>query len=238
MAKRRKFLKIAGAGSIVGLAGCSGGGGGDGSDGSSGSDGSDGSDGMDSEDGGDSESEPSMTFGGDGTVDVGLSPSVPQEDLEVQYSPLMDHLGEYLRENFDVSEDLSVEGNVGSNYSAVILGSPVYHGSYSSALKNALDYCGFDELEETTVGLLCVAGGAFPTTTLDHLRSVSRALNAWVLPHQVAIPRARNCFEGDELVDDDVRERVETLGRRTVEYATIEPDPRTLESTQNVGADD
>jgi NAD(P)H-dependent FMN reductase len=121
---------------------------------------------------------------------------------------------------------------------AVILGSPVYHGSYSSALKNALDYCGFDELEETTVGLLCVAGGAFPTTTLDHLRSVSRALNAWVLPHQVAIPRARNCFEGDELVDDDVRERVETLGRRTVEYATIEPDPRTLESTQNVGADD
>lgn len=121
---------------------------------------------------------------------------------------------------------------------AVILGSPVYHGSYSAALKNALDYCGFDELEDTTVGLLCVAGGSFPTTTLDHLRSVSRALNAWVLPHQVAIPTARNCFENGELVDDDVRERIDTLGRRVVEYATIEPDPRTIESTQNVGADD
>ncbi len=121
---------------------------------------------------------------------------------------------------------------------SIILGSPVYHGSYSSALKNALDYCGFDEFENTTVGLLCVAGGSFPTTTLEHLRSVARALNAWVVPHQVAIPKARNCFESGVIVDEDVRSRVETLGVRMVEYANIEPDPRTIESTQNVGADD
>ena len=121
---------------------------------------------------------------------------------------------------------------------AVLLGSPVYHGSYSSALKNALDYCGFDEFEETTVGLLCVAGGAFPTTTLDHLRSVARALNAWVLPHQVAVPRARNAFVDGEPVDDDLAERIDTLGRRLVEYANIEPDPRTVEAVQNVGAED
>ena len=61
-----------------------------------------------------------MTFGGDGTVNFGLSPSVPQEDLEVQYSPLLDHVGAYLRENHDVPSGLSVEGTVGSNYSAVI----------------------------------------------------------------------------------------------------------------------
>ncbi|PSQ42958.1 FMN reductase [Halobacteriales archaeon QS_9_68_42] len=121
---------------------------------------------------------------------------------------------------------------------AVLLGSPVYHGSYSSALKNALDYCGFDEFEETTVGLLCVAGGAFPTTTLDHLRSVARALNAWVLPHQVAVPRARNAFVDGEPVDDDLAERIDTLGRRLVEYANIEPDPPTVEAVQNVGAED
>lgn len=121
---------------------------------------------------------------------------------------------------------------------SIVLGSPVYHGSYSSPLKNALDYCGFDEFEDTTVGLLCVAGGSFPTTTLDHLRSVSRALDAWVVPHQVAIPRAHRCFEDGTIVDDDVRDRVDVLGRRMVEYASIEPDPRTLESTQNVGAND
>ncbi|MEF8809202.1 NADPH-dependent FMN reductase [Natronomonas sp.] len=121
---------------------------------------------------------------------------------------------------------------------AVILGTPVYHGSFSSAMKNALDYCGFDEFENTTVGLLCVAGGSFPTTTLDQLRGVCRALNAWVVPHQVAIPRVRNAFDDGVLVDDDVRERIDTLGRRMVEYANIEPDPRTIEAQQNVGADD
>ena len=61
-----------------------------------------------------------MTFGGDGTVNFGLSPSVPQEDLEVQYSPFMDHIGSYLQDNYQVPSDLSVEGTVGSNYSAII----------------------------------------------------------------------------------------------------------------------
>jgi len=47
---------------------------------------------------------------------------------------------------------------------SILLGTPVYHGSYSAPLKNALDYCGFDEFEKKTVGLLCVAGGSFPIT--------------------------------------------------------------------------
>ena len=121
---------------------------------------------------------------------------------------------------------------------SVLLGTPVYHGSYSSALKNALDYCGFDEFENTTVGLLCVAGGSFPVTSLDHLRSVCRALNAWVIPHQVALPRARDKFDETELIDEGDADRVRTLGRRAVEYADIEPDPPCIESTENIGADD
>ena len=96
MAGRRTFLKIAGVAGATGLAGCTGGSG----DGS--------------------ESEDAMTFGGDGTVDFGISPSVPQEDLEVQYSPFLDHLESYLSENHDVPDDLTVEGTVGSNYSAII----------------------------------------------------------------------------------------------------------------------
>jgi len=121
---------------------------------------------------------------------------------------------------------------------SVLLGTPVYHGSYATPLKNALDYCGFDEFENTTVGLLCVSGGGFPITSLDHLRSVCRSLNAWVIPHQAALPRARNSFDGEEFVDEDAAERVATLGQRAVKYATIEPDPRCLESAENVGADD
>jgi hypothetical protein len=58
---------------------------------------------------------------------------------------------------------------------AILLGSPMYHGSFSSPLKTALDYSGFDEFEETTVGLVVVSGGSFPRPTLEQLRSVTRA---------------------------------------------------------------
>jgi NAD(P)H-dependent FMN reductase len=121
---------------------------------------------------------------------------------------------------------------------AIILASPMYHGSYAAPLKNALDYCGFDEFEGTTVGLLGVSGGSFPLTTLEHLRSVGRALDAWVIPHQAAVPSASEQFEDGEFVDEDMAERVRTLGRRAVQYANIEPDPHSFESEENVGAED
>ena len=121
---------------------------------------------------------------------------------------------------------------------AVILGTPMYHGSYAAPLKNALDYCGFDEFENVTVGLLGVAGGSFPITALEHLRSVCRALDAWVLPYQAAVPRASGSFEGGSFVDADLAERVAVLGRRAVEYSDIRPDPACFESEENVGASD
>jgi NAD(P)H-dependent FMN reductase len=121
---------------------------------------------------------------------------------------------------------------------AIILGTPMYHGSYSSPLKTALDYCGFDEFENKTVGLLAVAGGSFPITALDHLRAVCRALDAWVLPYQAAVPNASGTIEDGEIVDPGVEERVSVLGRRAVEYANIEPDPACFESEENVGAAD
>jgi len=121
---------------------------------------------------------------------------------------------------------------------SIVLGSPMYHGSYAAPLKNAMDYCGFDEFEETTVGLLGVSGGRFPTTTLEHLRSVCRAVNAWVLPHQAAIPAASDKVDDGEIVDEEIEKRVAILGQRVVEYANIQPDPPTFQSEENVGADD
>ena len=119
---------------------------------------------------------------------------------------------------------------------AVLLGTPMYHGSYSGVLKNALDHCGFDEFDGKTVGLLAVSGGSFPVTALEHLRSVCRALNAWVLPHQAAIPRASAAFDGEAFADEGLEDRVLTLGERVVRYAAIEPEPPTFESCENVGA--
>jgi len=120
---------------------------------------------------------------------------------------------------------------------AILLGTPMYHGSYSSPLKTALDYAGFDEFEDTTVGLFAVSGGAFPVTALDHLRAVCRALKAWVMPHDAVVPRARDHIEDGAFVDDRLAGRVDELGRNAVQYAGIAHDCETFEGDQNVGGD-
>ncbi len=106
----------------------------------------------------------------------------------------------------------------------VVWGSPVYHGSYSAAFRNVHDYCGFDEYEDTTVGLLASAGGGTFASTLDHMRITARGVHAWVLPHQVGIRNARDKIEGGEIRDDDIADRVRKLGEQAVEYAFIDPD--------------
>ncbi|MFT4909685.1 MAG: NAD(P)H-dependent FMN reductase [Natronomonas sp.] len=104
---------------------------------------------------------------------------------------------------------------------AIVLGTPMYHGSFSSPLKTALDYSGFDEFEDTTVGLLAVSGGSFPTPALDHLRSVMRALDAWPLPLDVSIPNSHDQVVDDTLVDESLRDRVCRLGTEVVQYTDV-----------------
>ena len=104
---------------------------------------------------------------------------------------------------------------------SVLLGTPNYHGSYSGVLKNALDYCGHDEFEGTTIGLLEVAAGEFPGSALMHLRTVSRTLRAWTLPTEVAIPDSHSIVDENRIKDRDVAERTHRLGRELALYAGV-----------------
>lgn len=115
---------------------------------------------------------------------------------------------------------------------SVVLGSPVYHGSYTSAFRNVHDYCSFDEFEDTTVGLLAVAGGGSYGSTLDHMRITVRGVHGWVLPHQVGIRKAYEQFEDGEFVDEDLEERVRKLGTQAVKYAFLDPDVTSSEADE------
>ena len=58
-------------------------------------------------------------------------------------------------------------------------------------LKNALDLMGFDEFEGKMIGLVGVSGGAMGAfEALNSLRNIGRALHAWVVPEQAAVPEA------------------------------------------------
>lgn len=71
---------------------------------------------------------------------------------------------------------------------AFIIGSPEYHGGYTGALKNFIDYLNSDIFRNKPIGLLVSTGGIKSgINTLNSLRIVFRNLHAQVIPQQVAI---------------------------------------------------
>lgn len=139
-------------------------------------------------------------------------------------------------ENGEVSDATVLQATV-EQADSVLLGTPNYHGSYSGALKNALDYCGRDEFRETTVGLLEVAAGDFAGAALMHLRTVSRTLRAWTLPIEVAIPDSHAVVTDTRIKDHDIAERTHRLGQALTMYAGVANYPETHTRTPGRGTE-
>lgn len=107
--------------------------------------------------------------------------------------------------------------------SALLVGSPEYHGSYPGALKNAIDLVGEDPIRGKMVGLCAVGRGeAGAMNTLNHLRHVFRWMGAWVLPTQVSVPRAQEAFDASgQPVRPGLERELEVLGAEVVRYARL-----------------
>ncbi|MDX1810690.1 MAG: NAD(P)H-dependent oxidoreductase [Gammaproteobacteria bacterium] len=105
----------------------------------------------------------------------------------------------------------------------IILGTPEYHGGYSGVLKNALDLMGFEEFEGKMVGLVGVsAGSQGAAEAVNSLRTVGRALHAWVVPEQVSIPFVDGVFEKTgQCKDENVTKRLESLGRQVARFSFL-----------------
>lgn len=110
-----------------------------------------------------------------------------------------------------------------SDAHGIILSTPEYHGSFSGVLKNALDLMGFQEFEGKMLGLIGVSGGSLGAIdAINSLRSIGRALHAWVIPEQVTIPAAHKKFnESGELTDGSLKERVLEIGRQVARFSYL-----------------
>ncbi len=110
-----------------------------------------------------------------------------------------------------------------SEAQGIILGTPEYHGGVSGVLKNALDLMGFDEIEGKMVGLVGVSGGALGAVhALNSLRTVGRALHAWVIPEQASIPQAWKAFDASGgLKDSGLEKRLREVGRQVARFAYL-----------------
>jgi FMN reductase len=113
----------------------------------------------------------------------------------------------------------------------IILGTPIYHGSFSGVLKNALDLMGFREFEGKMIGLVGVSGGrAGAINALDSLRAIGRVLHAWVIPEQASIPQGWRAFDGNgKLKDAELEQRLMELGRQVARFAYLHSSDQAME---------
>lgn len=120
-------------------------------------------------------------------------------------------------------EDVSKLRREVSQARGIILGTPEYHGGVSGVLKNALDLMGFEEIEGKMIGLVGVSGGALGAVhALDSLRTIGRALHAWVIPEQASIPNAWEVFDDSgTLKDSGLEKRVMEVGRQVARFAYL-----------------
>lgn len=109
------------------------------------------------------------------------------------------------------------------NCQGLIIGTPEYHGSYSGVLKNAIDLMGFDQFAGKMIGLVGVAGGAMGAlSALASLRTVGRAVHAWVIPEQAMVPHAWKVFNDDGTVKDpSFDKRLREVGRQVARFSFL-----------------
>lgn len=99
---------------------------------------------------------------------------------------------------------------------ALIVGSPIYRGSYTGALKNVLDLIPNDALRGKVVGLIATGGTYHHFLAIEHqLKPLFGFFHAHVVPGAVY---AHNRHYSDKtLVDLEVIERLQRLGEDVVD---------------------
>jgi NAD(P)H-dependent FMN reductase len=105
----------------------------------------------------------------------------------------------------------------------ILLGTPVYHGGLSGVLKNAMDLMGFREFEGKMIGLVGVSGGRIGAVpALSTLRTIGRALHAWVIPEEVSVPEAWKAFDAaGRPKDPELEKRLKDLGRQVTRFSLL-----------------
>ncbi|WP_017615449.1 NADPH-dependent FMN reductase [Nocardiopsis salina] len=81
---------------------------------------------------------------------------------------------------------------------AMVWASPVYHNSYSGALKNAIDHLSIADVRDKPLALCGNGGRRASVQATDHLRIVARSLHGIAVPLGVTTANGDYAREGDD----------------------------------------
>jgi FMN reductase len=104
--------------------------------------------------------------------------------------------------------------------------SPMYQGTISGALKNALDWLHLlgdrdpPFLHDKVIGLISAAGGTQGLQAINTMEFAVRALRGWAVPYVVPVAAAARVFNSaGEIQDQAVELQLKTLGEEVVRVA-------------------
>jgi FMN reductase len=101
---------------------------------------------------------------------------------------------------------------------AIVLGTPDYHGSISSATKNFLDHFWHEFAGKLFATI--VASHEKGLTATDQLRTVARQCYAWTLPYGVAFADGSDVKDG-VIVADSLKKRLDMMIRDVRVYGEV-----------------
>ena len=104
--------------------------------------------------------------------------------------------------------------------------SPMYQGTISGALKNALDWLHIlgqrdpPYLHDKVIGLISAAGGTHGLQAINTMEFSVRALRGWAVPYVVPVSSAAHVFDPEgRILDRTVEHQLELLGSEVVRVA-------------------
>src|SRR5205814_6048445 len=133
-------------------------------------------------------------------------------DFETEPLPLYNPDTAYRAPGFDALQTRVERADV------YVLGTPDYHGSISSALKNFLDHF-WGEFAGKLFATI-VASHEKGLTATDQLRTVARQCYAWTLPYGVSFTEEVD-VNGQEIISPVLKERLEMLIRDARVYGEV-----------------
>ena len=150
---------------------------------------------------------------------------------EVELISLQDYPLPFLNQDTEESlqdlPELLALRSLFSSCDGLLIASPEYNGSLSSALKNTLDWLSrpaFDNsytpnYTEKTVGLLSASpGGLGGIRGLNHLRDILTSLGSLVVPQQLALGSAYEAFnETGQLTNEVMADSVRGIAQAVIQ---------------------
>jgi FMN reductase len=108
----------------------------------------------------------------------------------------------------------------------LIWSSPLYQGTISGALKNALDWLHLlasrepSYLHDKVIGLISAASGTQGLQAINTMEFATRALRGWAVPYVVPVASAARVFDAEGRIEDQaVGLQLEKLGQEVVRVA-------------------